>query len=145
MNFLLHLDDCRHESCIGLRDATNLLQQIAKYIDTVPTTVDPALQDSCKELIQVLERLQTELADVGSRLAEIRTMVCTSPFCHIIVVQAMYPELTCLYWQIKEQIDLRQITLTGILAFLAALYLPFSLISVCDCFCIGLKLDNDIC
>lgn len=60
-------------------------------------------------------------------------------------VQAMYPELTCLYWQIKEQIDLRQITLTGILAFLAAIYLPFSFIAVSDYFYIGLKLNNDIC
>jgi hypothetical protein len=85
MNFLLHLDDCRQESCIGLRDATNLLQEIVKYIDPIPTTVDPTLQDSCKKLIQVLERLQIELADIGSRLAEIRTMVCISSFCHITV------------------------------------------------------------
>jgi hypothetical protein len=60
-------------------------------------------------------------------------------------VQTIYLELTCLYWQIKEQIDLRQITLTGLLTFLAAIYVPFSFISVRDCFCIGLKLSNDIC
>lgn len=32
--------------------------------------------------------------------------------------------------QIKDQIDLKQLNLTGILTFLAAIYLPFSLISV---------------
>lgn len=73
MNFLLHLEDCRLESCIGLQDASDLLKQISVRLAKV---VDPTLQKWDAELHQDLERLQRDLDEVGRTLAELRTMVC---------------------------------------------------------------------
>lgn len=73
MNFLLHLEDCRLESRIGLQDASDLLKQIPVHLAKV---VDPTLQNWDAELHQDLERLLRDLDEVGRTLAELRTMVC---------------------------------------------------------------------
>ena len=132
MNFLLHLDDCRHESCIGLRDAASLLEEISDCIVLRPNTVDAGLQDSCNTILKDLDRLQKDLTNIGGTLAEIRTMVRT-PRIYYTRAFSPRPQRAQVSCQIKDQIDLQQISLTGVITVLAAIYLPFSFISVSNC------------
>jgi len=85
INFLLHLDDHRQESCIGLRDALALLEDISIWIDANPGRLDAGgygfdkrLQSWRDEIIQDLKRLQAALLEIKDPLVNVQTMVSSS-------------------------------------------------------------------
>lgn len=87
LNFLLHLDDYRQQSCLGLRDASLSLEQVSNYVELEPQTVDPKLQGWYDELSKDIHHLQEHLKEIGNILTELRTTVrCDSSPCGPYVI-----------------------------------------------------------
>nr|KAK5446842.1 hypothetical protein LTR18_002420 [Exophiala xenobiotica] len=104
INFLLHLDDHRQCAFRGLRRAKVHL----KYISDFTKQQQPAsslgperMRKRCDELIIDLENLEHDLDSLEEMLTQTRDMI-------------------------KLQLDLEQISFSGVIALLAAIYLPFS-------------------
>jgi hypothetical protein len=102
------------------------LAEISIYIVENSITlgaVDPTLSEQGERIENDIKELQRQLDEVGKDLVDLKTMVR----------YLYYNESSMLTSsEIKEQIDLRQIRLTATLTILAAIYLPFSFISVRD-------------
>lgn len=81
INFLLHLDDHREESCIGLRDASALLKEISTWMNAnrgqlnAEYGLGKQLQGWCKRIRRDLKRLQAALLEVKDPLTNVQTMV----------------------------------------------------------------------
>ncbi|KAK5303869.1 hypothetical protein LTR99_004324 [Exophiala xenobiotica] len=108
INFLLHLDDHRQCAFRGLRRAKVHL----KYISDFTKQQQPAsslgperMRKRCDELIIDLENLEHDLDSLEEMLTQTRDMI-------------------------KLQLDLEQISFSGVIALLAAIYLPFSFMAV---------------
>jgi hypothetical protein len=126
INFLTHLDDFRQAAQLGLVDANWLLKDISEHVNANTSPASSAsnqsnvqtgansntsaqhplqdLVDRCRKVEVELDYLAHDLDKLGKLLADAREMV-------------------------KQQIDLRQIGLSMVLALLAAIYLPFSFVS----------------
>ena len=129
LNYLLHLDDCRHDSCTGIGNAVLLLGRIEEYVRSDPTDIDPALLLLYQDLSGDLKSLQKHLEEIAALIADLRGMVSQNLTGKHLTLCSQCTQAYTLR-QIKDQIDLRQIRLTGVLTFLAAIYVPFSFISV---------------
>lgn len=69
-----------------------------------------------------LSHLQSQLEDVNNKLNDLR---------HDIIEVSVQPMIYYAdFQQIKDQLDLRQVRLSRLLTILAAIYLPFSFVSV---------------
>jgi hypothetical protein len=104
------------------------LAEISTYIVENNITlgaVVPTLSEQGERLENDIKELQRQLDEVGRDLVDLRTMVDI-----YIITEDEPSQLTS--FEIKEQVDLRQIRLTATLTVLAAIYLPFSFISVRD-------------
>ena len=84
INFLLHLDDHRQESSIGIRDASCLLEEISIWIDANPDKLDveyglaKKLQSWCDDIRQELKHLQAALLEIKDPLVNVQIMVSSN-------------------------------------------------------------------
>lgn len=128
INFLLHLDDCKQVSAVGVSDALKLLCEIfTKFSLERDEIGHQDLKDWIENIILELELLDISLCRAGLAIEKTRLMVrigCSifpSPIKEANVLidkRADRPETNGLF---------------GILAILAAVFLPFSFISVSKC------------
>ncbi|KIW30486.1 uncharacterized protein PV07_06228 [Cladophialophora immunda] len=104
INFLLHLDDHRQCGLRGIRRTKGLVQDIsdfAKQVQLARSQAVDAVSERCDKLARDLGNLEHDLRSLGEMFTETSDMI-------------------------KMQVDLEQISFTGVLALLAAIYLPFT-------------------
>jgi hypothetical protein len=121
LHYLSHLDDCRRISALGIDEALSTLSQIENAIKD-NSMVDQCLLEKSKAIKADLLYLSAELVNLKDRIEELHKMVC-----HIL------PYLDSADFadpKLRDKLEINQISRTYILTILAAIYLPFSFMTV---------------
>jgi hypothetical protein len=118
------LEDCRQQSCLELADAFSLLSKLWQTHVEKNTRLDLGMEPWKEEIEKDLTYLGEEMKGVKGKIEGVRVMVCSQ--------DTSYPvrSYKLIKSQVKDKLKLRQISRTFILTFVAAVYLPFSFITV---------------
>jgi hypothetical protein len=118
------LEDCRQQSCLELADAFSLLSELWQTHVEKNTRLDLGMEPWKEEIEKDLTYLSEEMDGVKGKIEDGRVMVCSQDTSYPVRSHKLIKS------QVKDKLKLRQISRTFILTFVAAVYLPFSFMTV---------------
>jgi hypothetical protein len=121
IHYTLYLGDCQRVSNLGILNARSMLSTLSNPGGPREFLAAP-ITDWITSISNDLSHLQSQLKEVSDKLDNLRHDVTDSPPKFVL----HYAD----FQKIKDQLDLRQVRLSRLLTILAAIYLPFSFVSV---------------